>query len=478
MSISSQITLLLNDQVTTVQVPKGLVALDFLRKHRQLTGSKEGCKEGDCGACTVIVGTLKDSEVSYEPMTSCLLPMGELHGKHLVSIEGLNMEQLSPIQKAMVDCGGTQCGYCTPGFVVAMTAGLMDETVPLNQEGCKFSISGNLCRCTGYRSIKQAGVQAINELTPMLEGKARVAALCDAGALPEFFRNAKEQLASIASQEPKTDSKLHFPFVGGGTDLFVQKGEELPEQEISLLNDSPIHPAQIRDDIIRVDARMSFERFSRDETIQAAIPCIQEYSDQIASWPIRTRATLAGNICNASPIADITCLLLALDAQLVVSEGRNQRTIPLKSFYLGYKKLAKRTDEIVTQIHFPKPTPSTHINWEKVSKRRVLDIATVNSAIRLVVTDSTITEAHLAVGGVSPTPLYLTATSAYLSGKVISLENVLAAIDMAQEEFAPISDVRGTAEYKRLAARQLMLAHFMKLFPEQIEKEDLHATLR
>lgn len=478
MSIHSKITLLLNDEIVTTEIPQGLVALDFLRKHRFLTGSKEGCKEGDCGACTVIVGRLEGDGVKYEPMTSCLLPMGELHGKHLVSIEGLNLSQLSPIQHALVDCGGTQCGYCTPGFVVAMTAGLMDESLPLDGAGCRQSISGNLCRCTGYRSIKQAGLNAVEKLTPFLSGKPRVAALCEAGALPDYFKNAAEKLRSISAQSSSQKSEYAPPLIGGGTDLFVQKGEELPEQEVQLLNNSPVHPAQNRDGVIQVDARMSFEAFGRDKVIQSAIPEILGYNDLIASWPIRTRATLAGNICNASPIADITCLLLALDTTLVVSRGEHQRTVPLRDFYLGYKQLAKEPDEVVTQIHFPKPNSDTKVNWEKVSKRRVLDIATVNSAIKITTKDSKILEAAIAVGGVGPTPLFLSETSEFLSGKHLTTETLFAALDLAQEEFSPISDVRGSEEYKRLAARQLILVHFLKLFPEKIELEEVHASLR
>ena len=146
MSLQRTITFILNDETITTEVAPNLVALDYLRQHRSLTGSKEGCKEGDCGACSVILGEIVGDSIRYRAITSCLLPMGELHGKHLVSIEGINLEDLSPIQKAMVECGGTQCGYCTPGFVVAMTAGLMDESIPLDDSGADYAISGNLCR--------------------------------------------------------------------------------------------------------------------------------------------------------------------------------------------------------------------------------------------------------------------------------------------------------------------------------------------
>jgi len=477
MSAQTEITLLLNDAVETVTVPPGLVALDFLRKRRRLTGSKEGCKEGDCGACTTIVGTLEGDRVSYQPMTSCLLPMGELHGKHLVSIEGLNMETLSPIQEAMVENGGTQCGYCTPGFVVAMTAGLMDEKLPLDRKGCDYAISGNLCRCTGYRSIKQAGLDAIEALKPMLADKPRAAALCQAGALPTYFEKAATALAGIPPK-PDDASPANPPIVAGGTDLFVQRGEELPEQDVTLLNQAPVLPASEMDGQVCLDAKMSFEDFARDPLVRSSIPGVSEYNELIASWPVRTRATLAGNICNASPIADMTCLLIALDATLILESPGNRRELGLSDFYLGYKQLAKEPHEIITAIRFPKPGADTYLNWEKVSKRRVLDIATVNSAIRIRLSGEQVAEARLALGGVAATPLYLRETSRLLEGRSLDLPSVLEVVDAAQQEFTPISDVRGSAHYKRLLARQLMLAHFTKLFPERLKEEALYEALR
>ncbi|MCH6258604.1 FAD binding domain-containing protein [Puniceicoccaceae bacterium K14] len=478
MLIKKQITFLLNDELLTIETPPVLVALDYLRKNKHLTGTKEGCKEGDCGACTVMVGELISGEVKYKPVTSCLLPMGELHGKHLVSIEGLNMNQPSPVQTAMVDCGGTQCGYCTPGFVVAMTAGLMDEEIPLNKKGADYAISGNLCRCTGYRSIKEAGIQAIDHLAPKLKNKPRIPTLCDIGALPNSFQNVSEKLAKIP---PLQDSTLpdtpSLPFVAGGTDLLVQRGEELADDSPSLINNTPIAPIVEKGEYLVVDARTSFEDFANDPLIQKAVPDILSYNDLIASWPIRNRATLGGNICNASPIADMTSLLLALEAELEIESPETNRLLPLKNFFIGYKQLAKEGHEQISNIHLPKPKTNTFINWEKVSKRKILDIATINSAAKIVIGNEAINEVHLSIGGVAATPLYLTKTSQSLAGKTLSTETVLEAVDLAQSEFNPISDVRGSAQYKRLLSRQLLIAHFTKLFPETISEEAINASL-
>ncbi|MBC2605450.1 FAD binding domain-containing protein [Pelagicoccus albus] len=477
MSPTLQITFLLNDELITTQVIPGMVALDYLRKVRQLTGSKEGCKEGDCGACTVIVGELQGDTVNYRPMTSCLLPMGELHGKHLVSIEGLNMEKLSPVQEAIHDCGGTQCGYCTPGFVVAMTAGLMDESIPLSKEGMDYAMSGNLCRCTGYRSIKAAGKQAIDKLAPLVKGQARIPALCEASALPSTFLEAADKLKSIPPipDKPSGDST---PIVAGGTDLFVQRGEELPDSSPLLLNKSQAKATVDLGEELSLDARMTFESFARDPLVLANYPSVANYNPLMASWPIRTRATLAGNICNASPIADMTCLLLALEANLIIETSDGDECIALKDFYLGYKKLAKEASDLVKEIRIPKASGETHLNWEKVSKRRILDIATVNSAAKFEIVAGVIKSASLALGGVAATPLYLEKTSASLSGKELSPDLVRDALATAQTEFNPISDVRGSADYKRLLARQLLAAHFTTLFPETINSEELYASLR
>ncbi len=473
MSLKKPITLILNDETITAEVAPNLVALDYLRQHRSLTGSKEGCKEGDCGACSVILGELVENSIRYRAVTSCLLPMGELHGKHLVSI---NLEDLSPIQRAMVECGGTQCGYCTPGFVVAMTAGLMDESIPLDDSGADYAISGNLCRCTGYRSIKEAGRSAIAEIEPRIVNRPRMEALCDAGVLPTYFREIPTRLGAIPPVERA--SATEDPFIAGGTDLFVQRGEELPKIRATLLNTAPLEPLRVEDSHIIVDARETFESFGRHPVIQESIPLIAEYNAAIASWPIRERATLGGNICNASPIADMTALLLAMDSELFISSPDSERWLPLSKLFLGYKRLAKTPEERITSIRFPKPEAGTFINWEKVSKRRVLDIAAVNSAAKIRVANGRIISATISLGGVAPTPLVLSESSEKLVGRPLDLESIAPIIDSAQNEFEPISDVRGDASYKRLLARQLLWAHFQKFIPENMDEEALYEALR
>ena len=481
--LNQDIQFILNDRFISADVPAGRLALDYLRQEKQLVGTKSGCKEGDCGACSVILGELaSNGTIEYRPMTSCLLPMGELMGKHLVTIEGLNMKALSPVQSAMVNCGGTQCGYCTPGFVVCMTAGLMAPQLPLNEEGALYAIGGNLCRCTGYRSIKSAGIEAINSLRSQLATGERISSLVAAKALPDYFLEIPQQLAAI--QKPCADHSSVDPrittVIAGGTDLYVQRGEQLPEESVSLLNlGAPIAPAVVRDGCVVVDARMTFESFAEDPVVQQYLPLMHAYNLLIASWPIRTRSTLGGNLCNASPIADMTCLLLAIESSVLIADASGRsRSLPLKDFYLGYKKLDKQADEIVREITFPTFGTDSFVNWEKVSKRAWLDIATVNAACKLTVNEGVFVDAHLALGGVAATPLYLTGASKFLIGKTVSIETISECLEIAQSEFEPIGDVRGSASYKRLLARQLTAAHFKKLFKESISEEIFYAALR
>ncbi len=485
------IRFILNNEEVCADVSPGMLALDYVRQQRQLTGTKSGCKEGDCGACTVIVGEL-DSEgrLRYQPMTSCLLPMGELSGKHLVTIEGLNMDTLSPVQQAMVECGGTQCGYCTPGFVVSMTAGLMEPKLPLNEDGVVYAISGNLCRCTGYRSIKAAGRQVIDALVGSLDESERIPALVNAGVLPAYFSGIAERLRSLqeaAREESVADADAAAEdalgersrlIITGGTDLYVQRGEEIPDTDIELLNNRPpVPPAEHRGDHLYCDARMTFETFADDPLVLRYLPEMPDYNLLIASWPMRTRSSIGGNICNASPIADMTCLLLALETELIlVGNGGRRRSLPLREFYLGYKRLNKAEEEIVEGFSFPVFDQDTVVNWEKVSKRAWLDIATVNAACKVRVEKGCVTNAHFALGGVAATPLYLPEASRFLEGQPLCESAVRQCVEVAMGEFAPISDVRGSADYKRLLARQLMLAHFGKLFPDAMDEEILYAT--
>ena len=471
---------ILNDRLVESTAPAGLLLLDFLRLGERLTGTKEGCKEGDCGACAVLIGELAGDTVRYQPVTSCLVPLAEAHGRHVVTIEGCNLDTgLTPAQEAVVEHGGTQCGFCTPGIVVSLHALLLDDARGLSLEDVKYALSGHLCRCTGYRSLKDCAETLDRRLGNRLNGTGganltrRVAVMASAGAIPDYFTTIPERLRDLRgeSHAPEPDAKPEVR-IAGGTDLYVQqRGEEIPDRRVEVLNRRPeLKGIRVRDGEFRVGALTTFEEFGADQQVIESIPRIGAFNHLIASWQIRNRATLAGNIVNASPIGDFTALLLALDARIVLDDGGSRRSVPLKGFYHGYKQMDLRPGELVTEVAFADPADA-RVNFEKVSKRTCLDIASVNSACAIRCIGDTIVDAHVSLGGVAPIPLYLHETSQALRGRTLDRETAWEALHLSQEEIAPITDVRGSAEYKRLLARQLLIAHFVTLFPERFAVE-------
>ncbi|MDE0022825.1 MAG: FAD binding domain-containing protein [Spirochaetaceae bacterium] len=598
---------ILNDREVESAAPAGLLVLDFLRDCERLTGTKEGCKEGDCGACAILIGELDGDAVRYQPVTSCLVPLAEVHRKHVVTIEGCNQAGLNPVQEAIVEFGGTQCGFCTPGIVVSLHGLLLDGTKGLLLDDVKYALSGHLCRCTGYRSLKDCAATLERDLGSRLQvnsGASRVPALTAAGVLPGYFaaiperlralrasshaaatlagdatahlepapdackggappavsarrtartskspppgtataphpatvaerpdgspatasppgssrtpsecdphaepgRNAPATAASVASEPApgrgaasaratevaapsttvtsgplavaETEGSCPCPpdlLIAGGTDLYVQQGETIPGRPVAVLGQRPgLKGIRRYGGEFRVGGLTTFEEFGTHPAVIEAIPAIASFNHLIASWQIRNRATLAGNIVNASPIGDFTALLLALDACVVLNDGDARRTVSLKEFYRGYKQIDLRPGELLTEVAFADPADA-QVNFEKVSKRTCLDIASVNSACSIRCTGDTIDDAHFSLGGVAPVPLYLHETSRAVRGRSLDLETAWEAVRMSQQEIAPISDVRGSAEYKRLLARQLLIAHFVTLFSDLLTAEAFYA---
>jgi xanthine dehydrogenase small subunit len=469
------IRLILNDKEVSTSLKPGTVLLDFIRYHKHLVGTKIGCREGDCGACNVLVGEIKDGQLEYKSMTSCLMPLGNVHGKHIVTIEGINLpshkqgiDQLNPIQQAMADEGATQCGFCTPGFVVSL-AGFCLSNKKATKEAAIAAVDGNICRCTGYKSIERA-CDHIAKL--MKEKKAEEAAefVSAKRILPSYFSGIKKQLQTLAT---KIDGVLIHAqmltahFVGGGTDLYVQKHDGIKDAAIRFLFDHPEMNGIIKEaNRIVIGPSATVTDLKESPVIQNIFPAFDKYAKLVSSTPIRNMATIAGNFINASPIGDFTIFFLALDARIVLSNGKTKRELPLRKLYKGYKQLDKTVDEYIEKISFELPVKNSLFNFEKLSKRTHLDIASVNTALNIEIDGSKIIKAGISAGGIAPVPLYLQKTSEFLHSKVLSEELVRQAIEIAQTEISPISDARGTADYKRLLLGQLIKAHFIELFPE------------
>ncbi len=463
------ITFILNHKTIETDMPKGMTVLDFVRYQKQLMGTKIGCREGDCGACTVLIGELSPAnDVIYSAMTSCLLPLANVQNKHVVTIEGINSpKDLTPVQQFMVEESGTQCGFCTVGFVMSMTGFSLQNGVAT--EGSAIAaIDGNICRCTGYKSIERASKRLVGFLNENEKGQTPLAYAIDNQLVPAYFSNIKQRLQALNQEKmvaAKTvDKSLHF--VGGGTDLYVQKHDDMPHLDAQHLFDSPIlRGVKLVDNWFEMGASATVSDLKNAPEMNAAFPRLQQYLKLVSSTPIRNMATIAGNLVNASPIGDLTVFLLALDARISLeNEQGNTRELALKDFYKGYKMLDKTPDEILTSIRFRQPDENTHFNFEKVCKRTHLDIASVNSAIFLTTNQGIITDARIAFGGVAPIPFYLPKTSECLKNKPITEGAFLEANDVMQTEINPISDVRGSATYKRLLAKKLLIAHFHVLF--------------
>jgi xanthine dehydrogenase small subunit len=461
--MAGQIHFILNDRTVCTSQPIGVPVLDYLRSLARLTGTKEGCREGGCGACTLLLGELQGEKLLYKPVLSCLLALGEIAGKHLVTIEGLNQEKLSPIQQALVDWGATQCGFCTPGIVMSLTGYLLATETDMDAEGIKTALHNNLCRCTGYAAIKRASSALVKSL-----GKGEIRNLETSiakGIIPQYFRNIPSRLRQLPRSLFESDKGSPEFVMAGGTDLYVQQGDILAESALRLLNRSPqMAGITTQGNFIHIGALTTFADFANHPAIIKLIPRIQAYIQRIASWSIRQRATIGGNMITASPIGDVSVLLLALNVDLVLEDGENARTVPLRDFFRGYKEIAKKPSEILTEIVIAIPPSGTQFNFEKVCKRHYLDCAAVNSAIALKCHGDAIGEISLSMGGVAPIPLFLRQTSHYFLGKRITQAVILGAFPILQAEISPLSDVYGSASYKRLLARQLLIAHFTKLF--------------
>jgi xanthine dehydrogenase small subunit len=463
------ITFILNNKTIQTDSHPGTTLLDFIRYGENLPGTKIGCREGDCGACTVLEGTLENNKVNYKSIVSCLTPLGNAQGKHIVTIEGVNLKELSPIQEQMVEHSATQCGFCTPGFVMSLTGHSLSNEQSTH-ESAIAAISGNICRCTGYKSIEKAA-DSISELLKIKDISNPVVWLVENKFLPEYFLDIKNQLEKIHENVVKSDINQ---IIGGGTDLMVQKSEEIEEIDINLFYDrKDLKGIKKEGSSISIGSANTSSDIMNSSIIQELIPEIKSYFKLISSEQIRNMGTIAGNFVNASPIGDLSIFFLALNANIKLKQSNNTRLLPLRNFFLDYKKLDLNKNEFIESIIIPIPDAEYKFNFEKVSKRTHLDIASVNSAILFTIKNDEIENCFISTGGVSATPKYLAKTSEYLIGKKITNGTVFKASKILQEEISPITDVRGTEDYKRLLARQLFFAHFIKLCPSSISLNEL-----
>ncbi len=454
-----------NNQIVETDVAESTATLDFLRR-KGIRGVKEGCHEGDCGACMVLMGELEGRDLTYKAVTSCLLPIGEIGGKHIVTIEGLNYDDnLNLIQNEIVSEGGSQCGFCTPGFIISLTAFFLNGD--LKKENIMTAMESNICRCTGYASIIRATETVFDQLS-FLKGKKaeeRIPILIEKEVIPAYFSEIKEQLLVLDGKQKGLEEK-EGTYVAGGTDLFVQNRDLKDPLFLSRL-DEDLRKTWEEEDYIYIGALANAETIRNSRELNEILP-VKEDLKRFAVLSIRNRATIGGNIVNASPIGDLTIYFLALNPDICLSSEEGNRIFKLKNFFKDYKVLDLKNKEIVQWIRIKKE--KRLFNFEKVAKRHRMDIASVNTAISLKLEKGCIINPHISAGGVGCIPIYLSKTVEFLEGKEVTPEVIREAVRIANTEISPIDDVRGTAEYKRLLLRQLLLAHFIELFPEMEER--------
>ncbi|OUS03535.1 (2Fe-2S)-binding protein [Flavobacteriales bacterium 33_180_T64] len=465
------ITFILNNKTIKTPEHSGMTLLDFVRYEQRLTGTKIGCREGDCGACTVLVGSLNNHEtIDYQSITSCISPLGNAHGKHIVTVEGANLQnKLTTVQEAMKANYATQCGFCTPGFVVSLT-GFALSSSEKNQKNALDAISGNICRCTGYKAIEKATHQVVEKL----ENHNNLISfdwLINNEFIPQYFKTIPKRLKDL---ELKSSNQPEGKFVAGGTDLYVQQADHLIDKAVHLISiKDDLKGITIENNHCTIGANSTVSDLWNHRTLNTIFKNLKKHLKLVSSEQIRNMASLGGNIVNASPIGDMTIFFLALNSTIsIINKDKKERSIPLKAFYQGYKTYDLKEGELLKTISFKRPMAHAYFNFEKVSKRTHLDIASVNSAIYMTIENNFISEAHVSIGGVAAIPKYLHNTSKFLTGKNLSSETIIEANNVLQNEISPISDVRGTNGYKRLLGRQLFFAHFIELFPEQFTLND------
>ena len=434
----------------------------FLRYDERLTGTKIVCEEGDCGACTVLVGRRENGVLRYRPVNSCIQFLFQLDCTSVVTVEGLtNGGALTPLQDAMVRCHGAQCGYCTPGFVMAM-AGLFECNEHPTATDVKGALTGNLCRCTGYEPIINAALD--------VKAQPRIEQLYPSGPILEAIEQVEREPVRIEHFfKPTTlDDALRFKnektvIAQGGTDFGVwcTKRNFVAESILSLDGIDALGDISVADGMLAVGGRVTLAQF--ESVVRDLVPPLAPIMDRFGSPQIKNAGTLAGNIANASPIADSLPFLFVSNAKLELTGKAGARTVAIADFYLGYKKLDLRADEIITRILIPLPADGDTLRLYKVSKRSHLDISTFTAAMLMRRTDGRIDSMRLAYGGVAPVVLRLKKTEEFLTGKPIAKETFAQAGEIARSEIAPISDVRGTKETRLQLAENILTKFYYDL---------------
>ncbi len=455
--------------VTLSHVPPDRTLLELLREDLGLTGTKEGCGEGDCGACTVVLGDAVHGRVRYQAVNACIRMAHSLNGMALWTVQDLAQADgtLHPAQQALLQCHGSQCGFCTPGFVMSLFALYQNHACqgrPVSRALAQETLSGNLCRCTGYRPILDAA-QQMASLPPAPLDEAELLQKLELAALASVSPEADWIYIAPTTQAELLAARAAYPqaqVVAGATDvgLWITKQHRQFAQVLDVTRAAELR--RIEDDGagLRIGAAVTLtDAFA---ALQRQWPQLQRFAARFAGLPVRNAGTLGGNVANGSPIGDSMPLLIALRAQVVLASMRGERTLALEDLYTGYRQNAMAPDELLVRILVPRPAPEGLLRAYKVSKRWDDDISAVCLALHLDIADGVVRRASIGAGGVAATPARARQTEALLTGQPWTEALARRAGAALQAEFTPISDMRASGAYRSAVLAGLVRRYWLE----------------